>query len=113
MVSRSSLSCRPLILQQSLLLLPHFLASEFEMWSEQCQMEKGPLPSKLTDVLPFVDKVSFPNVYTTVRKPRWTKTKGEKIVLKERADCALQFAKSFSLELVSLTFRDTDTYQNN
>ena len=31
-------------------------------------------------------------------------------VLKERADCALQFAKSFSLELVSLTFRDTDTY---
>ena len=27
-------------------------------------MEKGQLTSKLTDVLTFVDKISFPNIYT-------------------------------------------------
>ena len=43
---------------------PCFLDTELEMWSQRCQMEKGPLPSKLTDVLPFVDKISFPNIYT-------------------------------------------------
>ncbi len=43
---------------------PRFLDTELEMWSQRCQMEKGPLPSKLTDVLPFVDKISFPNIYT-------------------------------------------------
>jgi hypothetical protein len=26
-------------------------------------MEKGPLPTKLVDVLPFVDEISFPNIY--------------------------------------------------
>ncbi|CAB4043930.1 Hypothetical predicted protein, partial [Paramuricea clavata] len=46
---------------------PRFLSTELEMWSEQCQMEKGPLPSKLTDVLPFVDKISFPNIYTALQ----------------------------------------------
>ena len=33
-------------------------------------------------------------------------------VPKERAACALWFAKSFGLELVSLKFRDANTYQN-
>ena len=46
---------------------PRFLDTELEMWSERCQMEKGPLPSKLTDVLPFVDGVSFPNIYTALQ----------------------------------------------
>jgi hypothetical protein len=32
------------------LLQPCFLSMELEMWSEQCQMDKGQLPSKLTDV---------------------------------------------------------------
>ena len=41
---------------------PRFLDTELEMWSERCQMEKDPLPSKLTDVLPFVDRLSFPNI---------------------------------------------------
>jgi hypothetical protein len=27
-------------------------------------MEKGPLPTKLVDVLPFVGEISFPNIYT-------------------------------------------------
>ncbi|XP_028413710.1 52 kDa repressor of the inhibitor of the protein kinase-like [Dendronephthya gigantea] len=43
---------------------PRFLDTELEMWAERCQMEKGPLPSKLADVLPFVDKISFPNIFT-------------------------------------------------
>ena len=43
---------------------PRFLDTELEMWSQRCQMEKSPLPQKLTDVLPFVDKISFPNIYT-------------------------------------------------
>ena len=46
---------------------PRFLDTELEMWSERCRMEKGPLPSKLTDVLPFVDRVSFPNIYTALQ----------------------------------------------
>ena len=29
---------------------PHFLNTELEMWSQRCQMENDPLPSKLTDV---------------------------------------------------------------
>ena len=43
---------------------PRFLDTELEMWAERCQMEKGPLPSKLADVLLFVDKISFPNIFT-------------------------------------------------
>ena len=43
---------------------PRFLDTELEMWAERCQMEKGPLPSKLPDVLLFVDKISFSNTYT-------------------------------------------------
>ena len=34
---------------------------------ERCQMEKDPLPSKLTDVLPFVNRLSFPNIYTALQ----------------------------------------------
>ena len=43
---------------------PRFLDTELEMWAERCQMEKSHLPSKLADILPCVDKISFPNVYT-------------------------------------------------
>jgi hypothetical protein len=43
---------------------PRFLNTELEMWIERCQMEKGSLPTKLADVLLFVDKISFPNIYT-------------------------------------------------
>jgi hypothetical protein len=46
---------------------PRFLDTELEIWSERCEMEKGPLPTKLADVLQFVDKLSFPNLYTALR----------------------------------------------
>ena len=57
---------------------PRFLDTEMEMWSQGCRMEKGPLPSKLSDVLPFFDKISFPNIYTafqifaTIPVTSWT-----------------------------------------
>jgi hypothetical protein len=38
---------------------PRLLSMELEMWSEQCQMEK--------DLLPFVNKVSFLNIYTLLQ----------------------------------------------
>ena len=40
----------------------HFVNTELEIWSQRCRMEKGQLPSKLTDVLTFVDKISSPNI---------------------------------------------------
>ena len=43
---------------------PRFVTTELEMWSQRCRMEKGQLPSKLTDVLTFVGKISFLNIYT-------------------------------------------------
>ena len=46
---------------------PRFLDTEVEMWSRRWKVEKDPLPSKLTAVLPFVDRLSFPNLYTTLQ----------------------------------------------
>lgn len=43
---------------------PRFLDTELEMWSQRCRREKGVLPLKLSDVLPFIDKMNFPNIYT-------------------------------------------------
>ena len=45
---------------------PRYLATELEMWSEKCHLAES-LPAKLTDVLVFADKLSFPNIYTAFK----------------------------------------------
>lgn len=43
---------------------PRLLTNELETWEETCRRADGSLPSTLTDVLPFVDECTFPNIYT-------------------------------------------------
>ena len=47
--------------------VPYFLLTKLEMWAEQRQMEKGPLPSKFSEVLLFADKTSFPKIGTSIK----------------------------------------------
>ena len=46
---------------------PRYLATELEMWNETCRMADSKLPSTLTHVLKFIDKTTFPNVYTALQ----------------------------------------------
>ena len=42
---------------------PRYLTTELEMWSEKCHLTDS-IPTTLSDVLIFADKLCFPNIYT-------------------------------------------------
>ena len=43
---------------------PHYLKTELDMWEDYCRHEKGTPPSTLSALLPKVDRIAFPNVFT-------------------------------------------------
>ena len=44
-----------------------YIATELTAWETKWKMFSGSLPSKLSEVLPLIDKLTFPNVYTALQ----------------------------------------------
>ena len=42
---------------------PRYIKTELNMWEAHWRRVKGVPPSTLSDLLPFIDKISFPNIY--------------------------------------------------
>ena len=46
---------------------PRYLNTELSMWEDHCRRIDGMPPTTLSTLLPTIDKVSFPNIFTTMQ----------------------------------------------
>ena len=46
---------------------PRYIANEIRTWETKWKLTQGTLPSSLAAVLPLIDKITFPNIYTALQ----------------------------------------------
>ena len=46
---------------------PHYIKTELDMWEDYCRHEKGTPPATLSALLPKVNRIAFPNVFTALQ----------------------------------------------
>ena len=46
---------------------PRYIDTELKMWEEQCIRNVGTPPETLSDLLPTIDKMAFPNIYAAMQ----------------------------------------------